>query len=87
MPSAIPPAFSVWRTVANPLCLFVLSIACLLLRVYPQAGKTRFHKSQMLTFHNEVSNIDVSKPGIGAFPLPCFPAKACLSCVSGCALG
>jgi len=32
------------------------------------AGKNRFHKSQLLTFHNEVANIDNSKPGIGGFP-------------------
>lgn len=30
--------------------------------------KNRYHKSQLLTFNNEVANIDQSKPGIGGLP-------------------
>jgi len=31
-------------------------------------GKTRFHKSQKLVFHNSVAQIDTTKPGIGGSP-------------------
>jgi len=34
----------------------------------PNVGRTRFHKSQQLVFHNTVAHIDSTKPGIGGSP-------------------